>query len=216
MTGKAASIDFPHTAGAFQTSKSGGLSAFNVFAAVFNPKLVGTASLLYASFLGGNATTLGTASNDIGEGVAVDAGGNIYLTGETDSADFPITTATAAQPTIGGSVNNAFLNKLNPNAVGLAQLAYSTFLGGPGDDRGAGVAVDAPGMAYVTGRTAGTFPTTANAFQTTFQSPPYDAFVAKIDPTKAGMPSLVYSTYLGAPQALPNQNSNDRQCDRRR
>src|SRR5205814_485488 len=76
-------------------------------------------------------------------------------------------------------------------------LVYSTYLGGTLFDSGLGIAVDAGGNAYVTGRTQSPdFPTTPGAFQTTFRSGPlgrFDAFVTKIDPTGS---TLVYSTYL--------------------
>ena len=76
-------------------------------------------------------------------------------------------------------------------------LVYSTYLGGSGDDRGQGIAVDAAGNAYVTGFTVSTdFPTTLGAFQTTFGGAVdgVDAFVTKLNPTGS---ALVYSTYLG-------------------
>jgi hypothetical protein len=73
-------------------------------------------------------------------------------------------------------------------------VAYSTYLGGSGNDQGIGIAVDAAGNAYVAGNTTSTnFPTTAGAFQTTNQGS-HDAFVTKLNPTGSG---LLYSTYLG-------------------
>ena len=94
-------------------------------------------------------------------------------------------------------------------------LVYSTYLGGSGQDSGTGIAVDAAGNAYVTGHTSSPdFPTTADAFQTTFDGGAFDAFVTKLNATGT---ALVYSTYLGgsgndeghgiALDALPNPNA---------
>src|SRR5439155_17628970 len=101
-------------------------------------------------------------------GIAVDAAGNAYVTGGILSTDFP-TTAGAFQTTLGGDLD-AFVTKLNPTG---SALVYSTFLGGSAFDEGLGIAVDAAGNAYVTGRAISTdFPTTAGAFQTTLVSDP--------------------------------------------
>jgi hypothetical protein len=176
VTGGANSAGFPTTAGAFQTTYSGGLD--DAFVTELNP--TGTA-LVYSTYLGGT-------DFDYGFRIAVDAVGNACVTGFTDSADFPTTTG-AFRTTYGGN-DDAFVAKLN--ATGTA-LVYSTYLGGAGLDRGADIAVDASGDAYVTGTTSGGFPTTAGAFQRAFRGV-YDAFVAKLNPTGT---ALVYSTYLG-------------------
>ena len=121
----------------------------------------------------------------------MDAAGSAYVTGLTDSTDFP-TTAGAAQTTHAGGGVDAFVTKLNATGSG---LVYSTYLGGSDGDIGHGIAVDAAGSAYVTGETGQTldFPTTAGAFQTA-PAGSFDAFVTKLDATGSG---LVYSTYLG-------------------
>ncbi|TMH86362.1 MAG: hypothetical protein E6H44_12400, partial [Betaproteobacteria bacterium] len=113
-------------------------------------------------------------------GIAVDSAGNAFVTGETNSSDFP-TTATA---TYGGGSWDAFVTKLD--AAGSA-LVYSTYLGGSGSDAGHAIAVDASADAYVTGFTAsGDFPATAGSFQATPAGVSdgfftiADAFVAKI------------------------------------
>ncbi|HLE56590.1 MAG TPA: SBBP repeat-containing protein, partial [Rhodothermia bacterium] len=144
--------------------------------------------LTYSTYLGG-------ANGDIGYGVAVDAGGNAYVTGSTGSTDFP--TATPLQTATGGDFD-IFVAKVNPTGTA---LVYSTYLGGGGFDRGAAIAVDASGNAYLTGvTTSGNFPTTTGAFQTTFGGGTCgttacpDAFVTKLNPDGS---ALVYSTYLG-------------------
>jgi hypothetical protein len=149
-------------------------------------------ALSYSTFLGGS-------DSDTGYGVAVDADGNLYVTGSTGSIDFP--TASPYQAADGGDFD-VFVTKLNP--AGTA-LVYSTYLGGSGFDRGTAIAVDAAGNAYLTGMTASNnFPTTSGAFQTTFGDGTCgtafcsDAFVTKLDPTGA---TLLYSTYLGGADA---------------
>src|SRR6266571_5400165 len=171
--------NFPTTPGAFQTTFGGVLDAF---VTKLNP--TGSA-LVYSTYLGGK-------DYDEGFRIAVDALGNAYVTGPTQSTDFPTTTG-AFQTTFGGvfGYRQPFVTKLNPTG---SALVYSTYLGGRGDSDSEGIAVDALGNAYVTGNTTGAFPTTAGAFQATFGGGFYDAFVTKLDPTGSG---LVYSTYLG-------------------
>jgi Beta-propeller repeat len=181
VTGMTFSPDFPTTAGAFQTSFGDG--SFHAFVTKLNP--TGSA-LVYSTYLGGSGA-------EAGYGIAVDPAGNAFVTGNTNSSNFP-TTTTAAQTTYGGGLCcDAFVTQLD--AAGSA-LVYSTYLGGSGDDEGNAIAVDPAGNAYVTGLTSSTdFPTTAGAFQTTLAGG-FDAFVTKLNP--AGSVSLVYSTYLGS------------------
>ncbi len=177
VTGQTGSTNFPTTAGAFQTTYNGGF--YDAFVTELNP--TGT-SLLYSTYLGGGSV-------DIGNGITVDATGNAYVTGQTGSTNFP-TTAGAFQTTYSGDYD-AFVTELNPTGT---SLLYSTYLGGNSFDSGSGIAMDAFGNAYVTGQTFSTnFPTTAGAFQTTYNGST-DAFVTKLNPTGAG---LLYSTYLG-------------------
>jgi hypothetical protein len=138
--------------------------------------------LAYATFLGGSGF------EDAAMAVAVDPAGNAYVTGYTDSADFP-TAGTPAQPSFGGGSSDAFVAKLSPTSA----LVYCTYLGGSGDDAGYGIAVDAAGNAYVTGSTGSTdFPTAGTPSQPA-NAGRSDAFLVKLD----GFSSLVYSTYLG-------------------
>jgi uncharacterized repeat protein (TIGR01451 family) len=131
---------------------------------------------------------LGGTGIDRGTGIAVDSAGNAYVTGRTESSDFP--TRNPFQFMYGGSTD-AFVTVLNSDGT---DLVYSTFLGGSGLDVGNGIAVDGAGNAYVTGETASpNFPTTANGFRTS-NSGSSDAFVAQLDPTGA---VLLYATYLG-------------------
>jgi hypothetical protein len=177
VTGRTTSVNFPTTPGAFDTTHNGGSDAF---VTKLNP--AGSAPLAYSTFLGGS-------TDDFGVGIAVDASASAYVTGQASSANFP-TTPGAFDTTNNGGFD-AFVTKLN--AAGSAP-AYSTYLGGGTFDLGNGIAVDASGSAYVTGRTDSVnFPTTADAFDTTLGG--QDAFVTKLNP--AGSAPLVYSTYLG-------------------
>ena len=146
------------------------------------------------------STLLGGSSHEMGSGIQVDAAGNAYVTGFTQSPNFP--TTTGAFRRTGAATNNmdAFVTKLNP--AGTA-LVYSTFLGGSNSEWGRDLAIDSAGNAYVTGKTMSpTFPTTSGAFDRSFNvdSCPrcgidqVDAFITKLNPSGSG---LVYSTFLG-------------------
>jgi len=182
-----ASSGYPTTPGAFQRTFNPPAGVNHPFTSdAFVTKLNPTGTgLVYSTYLGGSEV-------DFGTGIAVDVDGNAYVTGFTASADFPVTPG--PQPLYGGGFD-AFVTKLQ--ATGSA-LAYSTYLGGSGEDRGHGIAVDAHGSAYVTGQTASiNFPTTSGAFQTTFGGGNAwfgDAFVTKLNAT--GL-ALDYSSFLG-------------------
>jgi hypothetical protein len=180
VTGYTYSTNYDVTPGAFQTTKS---TTSPLETDVFVTKLnaAGTA-LVYSTYIGGR-------SNDGGYGIAVDGSGNAYVTGETSSTDYDVTPG-AFQTTNGGGAD-VFVTKLN--AAGTA-LVYSTYIGGSGEDRGNGIAVDGSGNAYVTGYTASTnYDVTPGAFQTT-NGGERDVFVTKLN---AAGTALVYSTYIG-------------------
>jgi hypothetical protein len=175
IVGSTASSNFP-TANSVQTANAGGDD--DIFVARLNA--AGTA-LEYSTYLGGNGS-------DHGLGIAVDAAGNAYISGETGSLNFPI--AGAVQPFFAGGGFDGFAAKLNASG---SALLFSTFLGGNGQDTASGIAIDAAGNVYLTGGTYSTnFPTMApfKAFLTGVN----DAFVAKL--ATAGSP-LLYSTYHG-------------------
>lgn len=176
LTGSTESFDFPTVAGAFQATFAGDGDAFVT-------KLNSTGSgLLYSTYLGGS-------NSDSGSAIALDASGNVYVTGQTGSSDFPITTGAFQTTLVAGG--DAFVTQLNSIGTG---LLYSTYLGGNGGENGWGIAVDGSGNAYIAGFTdSSDFPTTADAFQTTFGGV-IDVFVTQLNPTGTG---LLYSTYLG-------------------
>jgi hypothetical protein len=183
VTGDTLSPDFPSTPGAFDTTHNGAVDAF-----VTKLNRDGSA-LVWSSFLGGSGF-------DDGLAVAVDLHGSAYVTGGTESPDFP-TTARAYQRTLKGS-RDAYLSKFSPDG---SMLAYSTLLGGSGFDYGDAVAVDRQANAYVTGGTnSADFPITPGAFQPRLGDPApgnpdsSDAFVTKVTPSGS---ALAYSTFLG-------------------
>jgi hypothetical protein len=171
--GISTSPDFPFVAGIQQAP--GGLVDGYV------AKIDTSGRLVYSTLLGG-------AGIDAVTGIAADSQGSIYLTGLTSSTDFK--TENAEQPALGGGVFDAFVMKLSSSG---AQVVYSTYLGGSGEDRAFRIVVDSEGNAYITGDTdSADFPT-VNALQPT-KSGTADAFVAKLNPTGS---ALLYSTYLG-------------------
>jgi hypothetical protein len=176
VTGETRSTDFP-TANAFQQASGGGQND------VFVTKLNATGSALaYSTYLGGSG-------GEQGRGIAVDSSGNAYVTGLTDSANFPTANAFQRASAAISGFPTAFVTKLN--SAGSA-LVFSTYLGGSTSDFGLGIAVDSAGNTYVTGATLSTNFPTANAFQAANYG--INAFVTKLNP--AGN-ALVYSTYLG-------------------
>ncbi len=174
IAGTTFATDYP-TVNAIQSSNGGNDDAV---VAELNP--TGSA-LIYSTYLGGSGY-------DYANGIAVDSTGAAFVTGTTNSPAFPV--ANAFQNTYGGN-GDVFVAKIAPAG---GSLAYSTFLGGAGQDNGAGIAVDASGNAYVTGDTAsGSFPL-ANAEQATYGGGGFDAFVSKLNATGS---ALIYSTFLG-------------------
>ena len=181
VTGKVDSADFPVTAGAYNETFGGGL--WDAFVAKVDP--AGT-SLLYATYLGGSGWV---GEGDWGTSIAVDSGGKAYVTGQTDSYDFPNTT-NALDPTFNGQ-GDVFVAKLNASGD---SLVYATFLGGSAWDLGTSIAVDSRGNAYVTGETnSDGFPTTFDAVNGS-KIGAHDGFVARLVPDGT---SLNYSTFLG-------------------
>ncbi|MGH9432115.1 MAG: SBBP repeat-containing protein [Terriglobia bacterium] len=176
IVGRTASLHFP-LQNPIQSTLTG---TFNVFIAEFKP---GGAELVYSTYLGG-------LGSDYGFAIAVDAKGNTYITGQTSSNNFP-TTPGAFQTAFGGN-QNVFVTKIKPSGVG---LAYSTYLGGTGQDSGRAIAVDSAGNAYVDGTTSSSDFPVKNAAQANLGGGgATNAFIAKLS---AAGSALIYSTYLG-------------------
>ena len=210
ITGWTQDGNLPTTAGAFQTtagpilgnSDPGNyyfLLGYRAFVAKFDPTQANAASLVYATYLGGNVS----GASDTAAGIAVDSKGNAYITGQAGCPDFP-TTKKAFQTTCyanGTACTAGFITKLN--AAGSA-LVYSTMLGDQSDGSGSAVTpvrirVNSSGNAFVTGVTGGGFPL-SNPIQTYDGGAP--GFVAEMTP--AGN-ALQFSTYFGgaAPAVYP-------------
>ena len=191
LAGSTNSSNFPTKAGLFPGLTN---AADVAFVAKINPAESGANSLIWSTFLGGSY-------NDQAAAVALDSSGNIYVTGETFSSNFPLKNAfqssfsTAANCTdSSGNANtcaHAFVSKFSADGK---TLLYSSYLGGTNQDEAFGIAVDASGNAYVTGQTFSTDFTTSGSVYQNSQKGSGDAFLSKVSP---GGGSLVYSTYFG-------------------
>ncbi len=157
----------------------GGL--FDAFLTVFNA--TGSA-LLYSTYLGG-------AADDAAYGIALDAARNPYITGQTFSANFPVTD-NARQGSNNGNAD-VFVTRINNSSL---NIDYSTYLGGAQGDFARGIAVDSNNNVYIAGRTASTDYPTSSPLQSGNRGA-LDAFVTKLDISAIGSSQLVYSTYLG-------------------
>lgn len=179
VTGFTNSIDFP-TQGPFQGVHKG--KGRNVFVSKISRD---GSSLIYSTYLGGSG------GNDEGFAIAVDTLGSAYITGETNSKDFPL--KNPFQATNRGARDfSGFVAKLNPEGN---DLFYSTYLGGSGENQeGNAIVVDNQGFAYVTGETTSTDFPTKNPFQATNKGPKFTAYVTKFSSLGD---TLVWSTYLG-------------------
>ncbi len=176
VVGVTKSSEFPKTTGVFRPSRDGGEEGF-----ITKYSASGDA-VLFSMVLGGGG-------DDGAEALALDADGNIYVTGYTESDQFPVT-ANAVQPERAADLD-AFVSKLSPDGKA---LLYSTFLGGNNDDIARGIALDGQGNLYVAGLTNSfNFPTSAGAFQRFFFGGILDAFLTKYDAQGRG----VFSTYIG-------------------
>jgi uncharacterized protein (TIGR03437 family) len=207
ITGSTVSNNLPVTSGAYQAAYHGGSSGVDLGGDAYVAKFTPAGALAYVTYVGG-------ATDDVGAAIAVDSSGNAYITGYTDSTDFPIVAGafqTAYQGAGGnkwfGPAGDAFVAKLNPAG---SALIYSTYLGGSMDDRGTAIAVDGGGNAYIGGVTLSSNFPVLNAYQTSYKggggSPAFccgeslpflstgDGFLAKLNP---GGTALIYSTYYG-------------------
>jgi hypothetical protein len=174
VTGSTDSLDFP-LANPVQPGRQG----TDAFVAKIDPT---GSRLVYSTYIGGSGL-------ERGFDIAVDQSGSVYITGRTQSPDFP--TTNAWQTTYGGS-EDAFVLKLSPDG---SELLYATFLGGASIDFGCGIAVDGSGNAYVAASVdSANLPTTPDAVQPRFGGGQTDVLVAKLDPSGA---NLVFMTYLG-------------------
>lgn len=202
VTGKTASEDFPTTEGVLQPKLIKHWGDYGGWSDAFVTKLNAEGTgLVYSTFIGGRD------GDDEGRAIALDAEGNVHITGITWSSGFPTKNAIQPRHADGGSADpsimeyfgDVFVSKLNSDG---SDLVFSTFLGdSENSDFGTDIAVDINGNVYVTGHTTPQsnvtendiiFPTTSGAYSTTAPAWSSNGFVAKF--TAAG--GLVYSTYL--------------------
>ncbi|HXH51331.1 MAG TPA: SBBP repeat-containing protein [Terriglobia bacterium] len=207
VTGLTKSLDFSTSPTGYQPScklnGQGGCDG-DAFVVKFNPSQSGSASGVFSTLLGGTG-------GDSGNSIAVDTNGNVYVTGSTNSTDFPVSTA-VFQSTYGGGNSDAFVTELNPTGTA---LVYSTYLGGSNTESGNGIAVDTLGAAYVAGQTCSTDFPLSNPAQIT-PGGNCDAFISKVI-VSAGIalspsgltfaPQLVNTT--SAPKAITLDNGDD-------
>ena len=173
VVGGTASPDFPLSNAMFSNVRTG-----DAFVTKINPS---GSQFIYSTYLGGSGW-------EEAQAVAVDTGGNAYVTGYTNSSDFPSATWIPSQR--GGTEEDAFVAKVNSSGNG---LIYATILSGNRDDRGRSIAVDSERRACVTGITTSSDFPLANAIQKRYGGD-QDAFVARLSPSGR---LLVQSTYLG-------------------
>jgi hypothetical protein len=182
LTGHTSSTEatFPETVGPDLTYNGGTYDAF-----VAKVSASGT-GLSYCGYIGGSG-------NDFGEGIAVDGSGNAYVIGYTGSTEDTFPEMLGPDLTFNGDVFDVFVAKINASGTG---LVYCGYIGGSGNDRGYGIAVDGSGHAYVTGTTSSTeatFPEMVGP-DLTHNNAGNDAFVAKVSASGTG---LSYCGYIG-------------------
>lgn len=189
ISGGTSSLDFP-LVGAIQPTYGGGDSDAFVSKLALDGK-----TLIYSTYLGGNGT------EDLAgrSGISVDSLGNAYVTGDTQSANFPL--KNALQPAKNGttSTSDGFVSVINPSG---SDFVYSTYLGGSNDDFGLAIATDPNRNAYVAGRTKSTsFPGSTSTRTSTTTS---DAFVAKLNPSGS---AISYLTFIGGASGDESANA---------
>jgi hypothetical protein len=190
LAGTTTSTDFPTTPTAFQQAAPAAIAQGTVFVTSLDTTISGAGSLLYSSYLGGEAA-------DFGDAIALGPSNTVYLTGSTSSLKFP--TTPGAFQTTGNQASIAFITLIDPALSGNASLKYSTFLGGSQTNTAVGIAADSSGNAYVVGSSQGAdFPTTPTAIENVpAPGSPGAGFVTKLNPGGQGAADLLYSTYFG-------------------
>ncbi len=177
ITGNTESSDFPTTNGAYDQSQNG---ANDVFVCKLNAD---GSNLIYSTFIGGS-------SWDYGYSLKLDGENNVYITGDSESSDFP-TTSSAYEQSLNGA-SDVIVCKLN--AAG-SDLIYSTFIGGSTWEHGNAIALNDENNAFITGYTySGDFPTTNGAFDDSYNGGGPDVFICQLD--SAGS-NILFSTFIG-------------------
>ncbi|MFC2130609.1 T9SS type A sorting domain-containing protein [Bacteroidota bacterium] len=177
VTGGTFSSDYPTTSGIYDES-------YNNSGDVFVSKLdADGSSLIYSTFIGGSGT-------EGGECITIDISGAVYVTGGTESSDYPTKSGAYDESFNGGA--DVFVSKLDADG---SSLIYSTFIGGSKDEPGIiDFSIDGSGTVYLSGRTQSSdYPTTNGAYDESYNAGD-DLFVSKLN---ADGTSLIYSTFIG-------------------
>ena len=181
VTGRTKSTGFPTTEGAYDTSYNGG--DYDAFISKLNNTLT---SLLASTFLGGD-------EEEYSRSIALDTNGNVFVTGMTQSENFPATEG-AYDTSYNGGNYDVFISKLNYT---LTSLLASTYLGGSEEEDSRSIALDTNGNVFITGRVYSyslDFPTTTGAYDTSYNGGIFDIFVSKLN---SDLTQLFSSTFLG-------------------
>jgi len=181
ITGYTESSDYPTTSGAYDESFNGGY--WDVFVSRLNSSL---STLLASTFIGGS-------DNDCGKSIALDGGGNVYITGKTESSDYPTTPGAYDESHNSDGDGDVFVSKLNSS---LSSLLSSTFIGGSRYDSGNSIALDGGGNVYITGVTwSSNYPTTSGAYDESYNGN-FDVFVSRLDSNLSKVSSLPWLLLL--------------------
>jgi len=196
--GAPGSGDFTVTSGAVQATP--GNNVGTGFLTRIDTTQSGTGSLIYSTYLGGNAVNIANFLQDFGdavEGVAVDGANNAYLTGVTSSTNFPSVNGLPGTPIAANTQAAAFVTRIDTTKTVTAPPTYSTYLEGSTLDSGLAIALGPNNVAYVTGSTeSADFPITTGAFQATGAANGV-AFITLVDTTMSGSAAVTYSTFFG-------------------
>jgi hypothetical protein len=188
VVGNSGSEDWPVSGNAYQPRRKAiGRYVRNVVVTKFDA----SGNIVYSTFIGGT-------TNDYGRAIVVDAAGRAYITGTTNSPDFPVT-GNAFQTTFAGS-QSTYLAVLSPDG---SALNYATFYGGSGGSSGSALALEAAGTVVLGGTAGPGLATTAGAYKTTLATG-NGAFVARLNPSAAAASQLVAATYYGTDTPAAN------------
>src|ERR1700687_538383 len=204
VVGVTSSTNFPTSQAPKPTPLPTGLPVGNTTEAAFVTKIDTTktgnpsASLIYSTYLAGST---GDQANAIALAPGPTNTNVVYVTGTTNSNDFPVFPNPGAFDTSGAAASGkGFVTLLDTTKSGASALTYSTLFGGTGGDTGVGIQVGSSGHAYVTGTTvASNSPgtKTLGAFQASLSNTIGNGFIAKLNPGANGTNDLLYATYFG-------------------